>query len=72
MNFIKELEEKTLDFQKEMVVNLLSKCTEGQRETFNRIFPGGIGKIKSMDKMKDAYRLCRVTVINNEVREVKE
>ena len=59
-----EFNEKVRDFKRELVADLLKRCTEKQREFFNKMY-GSIETIKE-NKMRHAYYQCRRTVEKND------
>lgn len=49
-------------FKRDKLAEILSQCTEKQRDFFNqRVFPNGV----SADKLDSAYDLCERTIKKN-------
>ncbi len=54
---------------RDLVQELLSKCTKEQQVFFERVFPGGVDGLKG-DKIKTAYELCERTIKDNNKKAV--
>jgi hypothetical protein len=60
---LKEFDAKVYDFKKELIRELLSRCTNEQVDFFNRMY-GSIDDIPE-EKMRHAYSQCKTTVHKN-------
>lgn len=58
-----EYDIKVTGFKRELVRELLDKCTEDQKDFFNRLY-GSIADIKEED-MRQAYCQCKRTLEGN-------
>ena len=62
-NWTEEFDKKVMEFEREMVREVLLKCTPEQQELFNRMYKG-IDEIPE-EKMRWAYNQCKATIEKN-------
>lgn len=58
-----EFDNKTKEYKRELIRDILVQCTEKQQEFFNRMY-GSIETIPE-DKMRHAYSQCERTLLKN-------
>lgn len=63
-----EFDTAILEQKRQLIRDMLARCTDHQKERFDKFCPGGIDGIKEYH-LKNMYWVCKRTVEENDLKE---